>query len=58
MPFVLGQRVQEHLRRFPTVACSLPWHNPEPPANAVEARQRKPVTVRLVLTTSQGNRLY
>ncbi|MFF9126036.1 hypothetical protein ACF09J_22470 [Streptomyces sp. NPDC014889] len=48
----------EHCRRYPPTPCTLPWRAPEPPANALEARQRKPVTVRLVLTTSHGNRIY
>ncbi|MFD8430283.1 integrase [Streptomyces coelicoflavus] len=54
----LAARARRHFRRFPSTACTLPWRNPEPPANALEARQRKPITVRLVLTTSPGNRVY
>ncbi|MFF5345371.1 tyrosine-type recombinase/integrase [Streptomyces althioticus] len=54
----LAVRARHHFRRFPSTACTLPWRNPEPPANALEARQRKPITVRLVLTTSHGNRIY
>ncbi|WP_433855510.1 tyrosine-type recombinase/integrase [Streptomyces kronopolitis] len=53
----LAARVQSHLRRFPPVDCTLPWRNPEPPTSELEARQRKPITVRLVLSTSQGNRI-
>ncbi|MGW1004686.1 tyrosine-type recombinase/integrase [Streptomyces sp. NPDC002520] len=53
----LAKRVRDHLRRFPSVACTLPWRNPEPPTTELEARQRKPITVRLVLITSQGNRI-
>jgi integrase len=53
----LAKRVRDHLRRFPSVACTLPWRNPEPPTTELEARQRKPIAVRLVLTTSQGNRI-
>ncbi|MGW8555858.1 tyrosine-type recombinase/integrase [Streptomyces tubercidicus] len=53
----LAKRAQDHFRRFPSVACTLPWRNPEPPATELEARQRKPITVRLVLSTSQGNRV-
>ncbi|WP_199810689.1 tyrosine-type recombinase/integrase [Streptomyces rimosus] len=52
-----AKRVQDHLRRFPSTACTLPWRNPEPPTTELEARQRKPITVRLVLSTSQGNRI-
>jgi len=58
LPPNLAARAHAHLRRFPSVACTLPWRNPEPPTNAMEARQRKPITVRLVLTTSHGNRIY
>ncbi|MDT0341270.1 tyrosine-type recombinase/integrase [Streptomyces litchfieldiae] len=58
LPPVLGHRLREHLRRSPAVACTLPWRNPEPPTKRVEARQRKPITVHLVLTTSHGNRIY
>jgi integrase len=32
--------------------------NPEPPTNELEERQRKPITVHLVLSTSQGNKIY
>ncbi|MFI0906910.1 tyrosine-type recombinase/integrase [Streptomyces sioyaensis] len=53
----LAKRIQDHLRRFPSVACTLPWRNPEPPTTELEARQRKPITVRLVLSTSQDNRI-
>ncbi|MFE7300626.1 tyrosine-type recombinase/integrase [Streptomyces sp. NPDC057579] len=53
----LAERVQNHLRHFPSVACTLPWRNPEPPTTELEARQRKPITVRLILSTSQGNRI-
>ncbi|MGX8259688.1 tyrosine-type recombinase/integrase [Streptomyces sp. P9-2] len=54
----LAARVQNHLRRFPAAPVTLPWRNPEPPATPLEARQRKPITVRLVLTTQNGNRVY
>ncbi|KIZ17643.1 integrase [Streptomyces natalensis ATCC 27448] len=53
----LAKRVQDHLRRFPSVSFTLPWRDPEPPTTELEARQRKPITVRLVLSTSQGNRI-
>ncbi|MFE3881910.1 tyrosine-type recombinase/integrase [Streptomyces lydicus] len=53
----LAKRSQDHFRRFPSVACTLPWRNPEPPATELEARQRKPISVRLVLSTSHGNRV-
>ncbi|MEV8547193.1 hypothetical protein [Streptomyces sp. NPDC051572] len=36
----------------------MPWRNPEPPTNALETKQRKPITVQLVHTTSHGNRIY
>ncbi|MGW5258026.1 tyrosine-type recombinase/integrase [Streptomyces sp. NPDC004012] len=53
----LAKRVHDHLRRFPSVVCTLPWRNPEPPTTELEARQRNPISVRLVLITSQGNRI-
>ncbi|TQE38984.1 integrase [Streptomyces ipomoeae] len=54
----LAARARDHFRRFPSTPCTLPWRNPEPPTNALEARQRKPITVQLVFTTSHGNRIY
>ncbi|MFF2216453.1 tyrosine-type recombinase/integrase [Streptomyces antibioticus] len=54
----LARRAREHFRRFPSTPCTLPWRNPEPPTTALEERQRKPITVNLVLTTSHGNRIY
>ncbi|MFJ5817809.1 tyrosine-type recombinase/integrase [Streptomyces sp. NPDC093108] len=54
----LAARAWAHFRRFPPVACTLPWRNPEPPATTLEEKQRKPITVVLVLTTSHGNRIY
>ncbi|MCZ1013321.1 tyrosine-type recombinase/integrase [Streptomyces noursei] len=53
----LAKRVQNHLHHSPAVACTLPWRNPEPPTTELEARQRKPITVRLTLSTTQGNRI-
>jgi integrase len=54
----LAARARDHIRRFPPTPCTLPWRNPEPSTNALEARQRKPITVQLVFTTSHGNRIY
>ncbi|WP_308217253.1 tyrosine-type recombinase/integrase [Streptantibioticus silvisoli] len=53
----LGRRARRHFRRFPPVECTLPWRNPEDPTTDLEARQREPITVRLVLSTSQGLRI-
>ncbi len=53
----LAQRARAHFRRFPPVECTLPWRNPEEPTTRLEERQRRPVTVRLVLSTSQGLRI-
>lgn len=53
----LAKRVQDHLRRFPSIACTLPWRNPEPPTTELEGRQRKPISVRLVLSSPQANRI-
>ncbi|WP_442738360.1 tyrosine-type recombinase/integrase [Streptomyces pseudogriseolus] len=58
LPPNLAARAREHFRRFPSTPCTLPWRNPEPPTTALEQRQRKPITVNLVLTTSHGNRIY
>ncbi|WP_246150629.1 hypothetical protein [Streptomyces qinzhouensis] len=54
----LAARARAHFRRFPSTARTRPWRNPEPPTNALEKRQRRPITVRLVLTASHGNRIY
>ncbi|MEU9198512.1 integrase [Streptomyces sp. NPDC048332] len=54
----LAHRSREFFARFPPAECTLPWRNPEPPATTLEARQRKPVTVRLILLTSRGNRIH
>ncbi|MER7174223.1 tyrosine-type recombinase/integrase, partial [Streptomyces mesophilus] len=54
----LAHRVLDALKHFPAVECTLPWRNPEAPETELQARQRKPSTVRLVLTTSHGNRIY
>ncbi|MFG3253236.1 tyrosine-type recombinase/integrase [Streptomyces sp. NPDC048172] len=51
----LALRARDHFRRFPSVECTLPWRNPEAPETPSEARQRRPVAVNLVLTTSHGN---
>jgi integrase len=53
----LAQRARAHFRRFPPVGCKLPWRNPEEPTTPLEERQRKPITVRLVLSTSRGLRI-
>ncbi|SCF74133.1 hypothetical protein GA0115254_11513 [Streptomyces sp. Ncost-T10-10d] len=37
---------------------TLPWRNPEAPTTPLEEKQRKPITVMLVLTTSYGNRIH
>ena len=58
LPPNLAQRLRDHIDRFPPIACTLPWRNPEPPTTALEARQRKPITVPLLLTTGQGNRIF
>ncbi|MFD5629956.1 tyrosine-type recombinase/integrase [Streptomyces sp. NPDC127072] len=58
LPPNLAARAHDHFRRFPPTACTLPWRNPEPPTNALETKQRNPITVQLVLTTSHGNRIY
>jgi integrase len=53
----LASRAREHFRRFPSVECTLPWRNPEEATTRLEERQRRPVTARLVLTTSHGLRI-
>ncbi|MFI0721885.1 tyrosine-type recombinase/integrase [Streptomyces sp. NPDC021224] len=53
----LAQRAHAHFRRFPPVECTLPWRNPEEPTTPLEERQRKPITVRLVLSTSRDLRI-
>lgn len=53
----LARRVRLHFQQFPPVSCTLPWRNPEPPTTDLERSQRKPITVRLVLSTSHGLRI-
>jgi integrase len=55
---ILAARARDHFRRFPSTPCTLPWRNPEPSTNALEARQRKPIIVQLVFTTSHGIRIH
>jgi integrase len=54
----LAARVRAHMERYPPTQTTLPWSDPTPPKTELEARQRKPVTVPLLVTTSQGNRVY
>ncbi|WND35001.1 hypothetical protein RI578_12225 [Streptomyces sp. BB1-1-1] len=58
LPANLALRTRAHFRRFPSTSCTLPWRNPEAPTTALEERQRKPITVDLILTSSHGNRIY
>jgi integrase len=58
MPPNLAARVRGHMEAFPSVATTLPWSDPTPPTTDLEARQRKPITVGLLLTTSQNKRIY
>jgi integrase len=45
----LKTRLAAHLERFPAVAVTLPWHDPED-----KQRDGKPVTVRLIVTGPSG----
>jgi integrase len=58
IPPRLVARIRQALADFPPVECTLPWRNPEAATTELEAKQRKPVTVRLVLSTTQGNRIH
>ncbi|MBR7839052.1 hypothetical protein KDL01_37650 [Actinospica durhamensis] len=51
------KRMLSHIAEFPPVECTLPWRNPEPPTTALESKQRKPITVRLLVSTARGNRV-
>lgn len=57
IPPRLLARIKAAVGEFPPVECTLPWRNPEPPTTELEAKQRRPITVPLLLTTSQGNRI-
>ncbi|MFF4746851.1 tyrosine-type recombinase/integrase [Streptomyces sp. NPDC001268] len=57
LPPRLLARIKSAVEEFPPVDCTLPWRNPEPPTTDLEAKQRRPITVPLLLTTSQGNRI-
>lgn len=46
-------RIRDALQRFPAVSTTLPWSDPEPPETDLERKQRKPITVKLVLTSSR-----
>lgn len=54
----LARRVREHIEAFPPVEITLPWDNPAEPTTELEARQRQPVTVQLLLTTTHKNAIY
>ncbi|WP_457028069.1 tyrosine-type recombinase/integrase [Kitasatospora sp. P5_F3] len=54
----LAARVRAHVAQYPPVPTELPWSDPREPTTEVEERQRKPITVPLLLTTSHGNRIY
>ncbi|MFJ4965110.1 hypothetical protein ACIP6P_22100 [Streptomyces sp. NPDC088729] len=57
LPPNLARCVRLHFQPFPPVECTLPWRNPETPTTELEERQRKPITVRLVLSTSHALRI-
>jgi integrase len=52
------KRMKEHIAQFPPIECTLPWRNPEPPTSPLEAKQRKPITVKLLLSTTKANRVF
>lgn len=52
------RRIREAAAAFPPLSCELPWRNPEEPETDLEARQRRPITVNLLLSTTQGKRIY
>jgi integrase len=54
----LAARVREHLKAFPPVPVTLPWNDPAEPETELQERQRRPITVPLLLTTSHGQRIY
>jgi integrase len=58
VPHGLLQRIREAASAYPPLRCELPWRNPEEPETELEARQRRPVSANLLLSTSQGNRIY
>lgn len=58
IPPRLAARIKSAIEEFPPADCTLPWRNPEAPTTDLEAKQRRPVTVPLLLTTTQGNRIH
>lgn len=58
IPPRLVMRIKQALIDFPPVECTLPWRNPEAATSELEKKQRKPVTVRLVFSTTRGNRVH
>lgn len=51
LPANLALRARAHFRWFPSTSCMLPWRNPEAPTTPLKERQRKPITVDLILTS-------
>lgn len=51
-------RLRTHIETFPPLSCELPWRNPEAPETKQEEQQRRPIRVNLLLSTSQGKRIY
>ncbi|MFI8448182.1 tyrosine-type recombinase/integrase [Streptomyces erythrochromogenes] len=58
VPPGLLQRIQQAAEAYPPLLCELPWRNPEEPETELEARQRRPVTANLLLSTTQRKRIY
>lgn len=57
LPPQLADRVREAVSAYPPVPTELPWSDPEPPVTELEKRQRKPITVALLFTSSAGKRI-
>jgi integrase len=53
----LAVRLRQHIAAFPPLAVTLPWSDPEPPATPLEERQRRPITVDLLFTSSAKMRI-
>ncbi|MFF1792623.1 tyrosine-type recombinase/integrase [Kitasatospora sp. NPDC058263] len=54
----VAARIRAHIEAYPPVAVTLPWQDPEEPMTDLETKQRKPRTVRLLVTMPNGDPMH
>ncbi|MGV9271476.1 tyrosine-type recombinase/integrase [Kitasatospora sp. NPDC003701] len=54
----VSARIRAYLAAHPPVEVTLPWQDPEEPVTDQEAKQRKPRTVRLLVTMPTGDPVH